>query len=242
MRGIFLSISFLISAPSLLSAESKMSQSCNEANFFQKDKQVCAFERELDFYEEQTQIEIEKSIPFNGLKKSGRSLVFPKAFKKSGYSDSIEGPIYRSSNPFDGYDYYRYVSYYNIRKVEKRISELPSVFEECHDSHRFSSYSQSIGVNAMIEASIGIAPLGLKGRIGVDKTVSVSRNLSGRSGQEAIHTPYMLSERWLGKIYIQTYTVRGNKTALKNIPAPRFDVRDINSILRVKRERVTRCN
>ncbi len=208
---------------------------CSFENFIINKKQICAPQKEMDFYpEEMTVIETEIVS-----ERSGR---MPEVRKPRQYQDSLYGPVFRSVSPFDGYDVWRYVTFFNTTSSERQSREFPKMYEECHDSFRFSNYSESLKVSLQLEAGIGIDVLGLKLRVGVEKTVSVTRNLNGVINEEAVHVPYIISERWRGRTFIQTYNYRTRKSNLKSIPRSNFDARNIDPIVRVKREDVRACS
>lgn len=210
---------------------------CNNENFIINKNQVCTPRLDHEFYDEELDevySEVVSDFDF-------RAVRLPQARRPRDYSKTLNGPTYRSTNPFDGYDYWRYVTFYNTRRVERQFTQFPRVYEECQDQSRFTTYTQSIRVYVQVEAKIGTHLLGVAMKAGAEKSVSVSRNLNGVLGEEAIHTPYITSETWNGVTYIQTYNARTKRTTLKRIPVPGFKVSNIDPLIRVKRQNIKGC-
>lgn len=167
---------------------------------------------------------------------------FPNVPLRRGYQNRMYGPVKVTNQFFGGRSYWRYVTFYNSERGERRLRDFPSIFEECHDFRGFSQYSQSVTISAQIEASFSAFDIGFKTTIGVDRTVGVNRNLNGVYGEEAVHTPFLIAEVWRGRIYIQSYNPQTRESTLRNVDPYTFYATDVNPVLRVRREEVRSCD
>ncbi len=124
------------------------------------------------------------------------------------------GPAFRVRGHGSGFDYYRYVSFYDVFKRRERIYELPEHQEECHDNSAiFASYNYNFTYSASVTASASLEGLGLSATITASRAFSTGRQLLGIGGIEAVHTPYFVKQDWEGRTFIQTYNSKTRKTA-----------------------------
>lgn len=126
------------------------------------------------------------------------------------YQKALVGPTNRATGLFKSYDYWRYVTVYNIEEVSERISYLPYFYEDCHDNSFFmAQWDESRSIKVTIKTELGFSELGLSASIGMSLeqgvTFSASRRVRAVEGIQAKHYPYKLSENWDGMTYIQTY-------------------------------------
>ncbi|MCB9060950.1 MAG: hypothetical protein H6622_05475 [Halobacteriovoraceae bacterium] len=156
----------------------------------------------------------------------------------------IVGPVNKTYNPFRPFRYWRFVTYYNLYSKEERVVDLPRIAEECLDSDRFASYQHTYRVEASVETSLNIADLGIRARLTLSNTLSITRNLKGQSGESAIHTPYIKSKVLIGRTFIQAVDKKTNTVKLysigKDSDSIKVDYQD--PILYVKRDEVQSCH
>lgn len=125
----------------------------------------------------------------------------------------LTGPAFELSGNDAGYDYYRYVTFYDIDVKKERIYELPVQREECHDRFEmFASYSYTYTYSATITASASYEGLGLSASLSESRSFSTSRSLRAMGGIIADHTPYFLKQNWEGRTFIQMINSRTKKT------------------------------
>ena len=116
----------------------------------------------------------------------------------------LVGPAIKIRGYGSNYDYYRYVTYYNVKNKKERIYELPIHREECTDKAEvFASYNYSYSYSASVSASASIEGLGLSGSISDSRSYSTSRNLRATGGIIAEHIPYFSKQSWTGRTFIQ---------------------------------------
>lgn len=132
---------------------------------------------------------------------------------KRWYDQAVAGKAYKASM-FRSYDYWRYVTVYNVETNAERVSYLPYFEESCHDSSFFmAQWGETRNFKVSMTSSVG-AKVGVDG-LGLDASVSISieqgvafsaqRRVQAVKGIAARHYPYKLSDTWKGVTYIQTY-------------------------------------
>ncbi len=230
---VLVSVNLFAVPPSLKHFETT---ECNESNLYENQSQVCLIKKNPSFLGDV----LDESFDAVGMSfRSGIKL--PNLEQRRGYSRIMYGPVYRSKNPFNDYDYWRYVTFYNSKTRTERLMDFPRVYEECQDGPEFSLYEQSLLVEAEIESGFSIMEIGISGRIMVNKTVTFTRSLTGIWGEEAIHTPYIAYESWSGQTLIQTYEIKTRRSTLRRVMRPDFSANSINPLIRVKRSNVQEC-
>ena len=129
------------------------------------------------------------------------------------YEKAIVGKTYKASI-FRGYDYWRYVTVYNVETQAERVSYLPYFEESCHDSSFFmAQWGETRNFKVSMTSSVG-AKVGVEG-MGLDSSLSITleqgvafsaqRRVQAGKGIAAKHYPYKLSDTWKGVTYIQVY-------------------------------------
>ncbi|MBD63573.1 MAG: hypothetical protein CME62_00060 [Halobacteriovoraceae bacterium] len=133
-------------------------------------------------------------------------------FAKKRYKNIILGKVYKSKNPFNGYDYYRHITVFNARKKKSKFPGLFSHEEPCHTSSFFFAdwgISETLTVTLSSEVKAGSEALGLSASVGMSIskgiTISTTRRLQGTAGYTSIHTPMLTSTTYRGKTFIVTY-------------------------------------
>lgn len=129
---------------------------------------------------------------------------------KEYYQKALVGPTRRATGLLKNYDYWRYVTVYNVEAVSERISYLPYFYEDCHDNSFFmAQWDESRSIRVTFKSEFGFSELGLSASVGMSLeqgvTFSASRRVRAVEGIQAKHFPYKLSETWRGVTYIQTY-------------------------------------
>ncbi|MBS1962565.1 MAG: hypothetical protein JST04_10135 [Bdellovibrionales bacterium] len=126
---------------------------------------------------------------------------------------TLVGPAFKSRAYADGYDYYRYVTFYNIDYRKEQIFALPVLRAECYDkSDLWSSYSYSTTYTASVTASASFEGLGLSATFSKSRTFSTGRQISATGGIVADYTPYAMKQDWEGLTYIQLLDSKTGKT------------------------------
>lgn len=134
---------------------------------------------------------------------------------KRHYQQVIVGKTKKASM-FAGYDYWRYVTVYNVDTVSERVAYLPYYQEECHDaSWAMAEWGESRSLKVSLSSTVGADALGLKASVTMSieagVTFSTSRRIQAVKGIKALHYPYKMSDEWKGVTYIQTYSKDGNR-------------------------------
>ncbi len=127
------------------------------------------------------------------------------------YDSVLLGPSLKAPSGLS-FDYYRYVTYYNITERTERIHELPIHRQECGDQAEiFATYTYSYTFSSQINASVTIEGLGLSSTMTAAKTISTTRNLSAEGHVIAEHTPYFIKQDWSGLTFMQTYQKKSKR-------------------------------
>lgn len=120
------------------------------------------------------------------------------------YQKLLLGPAYPIHISGTGFDYYRFVTLYNVTSRKERIYDLPIHRQECHDkSDYFANYSYSYLVGTEIQASITVEGLGLNSTIRQTHQYSMIRNLRAVGSMIADHIPYFVKHDWNGRVFVQ---------------------------------------
>ncbi len=147
--------------------------------------------------------------------------VFPKGYEqaydpinKKKYQKAVIGRVFKSVNPFNGYDYYRYKTVYNKKELLERMTNLPYHYEACHeDNYEIANWEEARTITVSVEAGVSFEYLGfgasVKSSIEYGVTLKTSRSIKATLGIEAKHYPYQASEELSGVTYIQTYSKGG---------------------------------
>jgi hypothetical protein len=132
---------------------------------------------------------------------------------KKWYDKAVVGKTYEASF-IQPYDYWRYVTVYNVTTDAERVSYLPYFEESCHDSSFFMAQwgetrNFKVSITSTVGAKVGIDGLGLDSSISISieqgVAFSASRRVQAVKGIAARHYPYKLSDTWKGVTFIQTY-------------------------------------
>ena len=132
---------------------------------------------------------------------------------KRRYQKAIAGETFKASM-FRGYDYWRYVTVYNVETSAERVSYLPYFEESCHDSSFFMAQwgetrTFKVSLTSSVGAKVGVDGLGFESSVSMSiengVAFSAQRRVQAVKGIEARHYPYKMSDTWKGVTYIQTY-------------------------------------
>jgi hypothetical protein len=124
------------------------------------------------------------------------------------------GPAFKTRAFGADFDYYRYVTFYEIDERKELVDYLLVIRQECHDrSDMFSGYSFSYSRAATISAGVSYEGLGLNTSFTATESQSVSRNFAPTKGIVADYTPYFIKQDQYGRTFIQTYDSKTGKTA-----------------------------
>lgn len=174
---------------------------------------------------------------------------------KKRYEKVVVGETYKASI-FDGYDYWRYVTVYNVKTEAERVAYLPYFEEDCHDASQvMAQWDESRTFKVSLSTSVGLNKLGLNASVTMSVetgvTFSAARRIHATEGIQARHIPYKLSDRWEGVTYIQIYWKDTNELGylrklggfdrFEEYPFP-FELDNQNVGFRVKREVLKVCN
>ncbi|MBG59418.1 MAG: hypothetical protein CME67_01200 [Halobacteriovoraceae bacterium] len=213
----------------------------------------------MDFDVEDAEI---VQIPKYLLFEEGRTKSFPSVtpsaydpINKRYYDKVIVGKANKASFLQD-YDYYRYVTVYNVISEEEQVAYLPYFEESCHDSSFFmAQWGESRSMKVSLTSTVSAEALGIGGSLAMSieagVTFSTSRRVQATLGLHAKHFPYKLSDRYVGITYIQVYTEDENQFGyvtkpggmdrFKEYPYP-FELNNQNVGFAVKREIVKTCD
>lgn len=170
------------------------------------------------------------------------------------YQKAFAGKAHKA--PFlASYDYWRYVTVYNVKTVAERVAYLPYFEEGCHDaSWAMAEWGESRTLKVSLSSSLGAEALGLQTSISMSiesgVTFSASRRIQAIKGIAARHYPYKLSDVWEGVTYIQVYYKDKNRFGYlkkargfnrwQEYPFP-FSLDNQNVGFKVKREVLNKC-
>lgn len=177
---------------------------------------------------------------------------------KKRYEKSVAGKTYKASI-FRGYDYWRYVTVYNVSTDAERVTYLPYFEENCHDSSFFMAQwgetrTFKVSMTSSVGAKVGIDGLGLESSLSITLeqgvAFSAQRRVQAVKGLAAKHYPYKISDKWKGVTYIQTYN-KDTKTYGYLLPSYydewfgeypfNFELDNQNVGFKVKREIIHTC-
>ncbi len=134
-------------------------------------------------------------------------------------SGVLFGPAFRLHFYGSGYDYYRYVTFYDVGETKERIYELPVQRENCLKASEigFASFDYTYSRAVTVNASVSYTSLGVQLGAGIADTKShiyhAGATVQPIGGVVADHIPYFYKENWDGKTYIQLVNSRTQKTA-----------------------------
>lgn len=123
------------------------------------------------------------------------------------------GPALRTRAHGSDYDYYRYVTFYNVRTRRERIYEQPIMRELCHNKSGISSgVSISSNWSASVTASVSLKVLGVSGTFSKGRSYNFHQDISPTPGVIADHTAYFYKQDWVGRTHIQLLNAKTGKT------------------------------
>jgi hypothetical protein len=123
----------------------------------------------------------------------------------------LVGPAYRTRAYGSDYDYYRYVTFFNISTRKERV--LRKVRSECFDKEAsFSKVGNTMSFTASVHAGIDIEGIGISTDFSQTQEMSVEREFPA-GGVVADYIPYALKEDWDGRTFRQLYSTRTGKSA-----------------------------
>ncbi len=135
------------------------------------------------------------------------------------YQQTLVGPAFKVRARGAKFDYFRYVTMYNVTTRKERIYDLPVQRQECHDqSDYFATYSYSYSVSSEVSCGIDIEFVGLNASISTTKTYTMNRNLRATEWVIADHTPFFVKHNWDGFTFIQTFDSKTGKVDYLRTP------------------------
>jgi hypothetical protein len=124
------------------------------------------------------------------------------------------GPAFKTRAYGSNFDYYRYVTFYEVDERKEVITSLPVIRQECHDrSDMFAGYSFTYSRAATLSASVSVEGLGLDTSMTATESQTVSRNFAPTKGIVADYTPYFVKQDQYGRTFIQTYNSKTGNIA-----------------------------
>ncbi len=185
----------------------------------------------------------------------------PISRKKVGHV--LVGPTFQVRARGVDFEYYRYVTFYDVTERKERIYDLPSHREECHESNPlFASYNFTYTYSASTQISASHEGLGLSTSFTQTRAFTTGRQLLASGGLMAEHTPHFIKQDWNGRTFIQTYDAHTGKVAFlvkerkgspwwmpylfpllaqKSYPMP-FKVKDADWMFVVERTIISHCD
>jgi hypothetical protein len=118
----------------------------------------------------------------------------------------LTGPAYYTRFRM-GYDYYRYVTFYNVSIKPERAVEFTIISQSCHDTfERLATMQKSQTYRTEVKAGISWEGLGLESTMALEERAGMDFNIAAYpGGYEADHVIYYDNVNWNGFTYIQTY-------------------------------------
>ncbi len=112
-----------------------------------------------------------------------------------------------------GYDYYRYVTFYNESIRPERAVEFTIIKQSCHDTfERLATMQKSQTYRTEVKAGISWEGLGLEATMALEERAGMDFNIAALPGGfEADHVMYYDNVNWKGYTYIQTFNSRTQK-------------------------------
>ncbi len=125
------------------------------------------------------------------------------------------GPAFKGRGYANGFDYYRYITFYNITTRKERFYELMVQRAECYEkSDFFANYTSTKAYTATVTASVSIDGLGFGATFTQTTTLGTGHGVTATGGIEADYIPYILFQDWNGQTYIQLFSSKTGKTQL----------------------------
>ena len=134
----------------------------------------------------------------------------PLTHKK--FDKTLAGPAYYVRFTA-GYDYYRYVTFYNESIRPERAVEFTIITQSCHDTfERLATLQRSQTYRTEVKARVSWEGLGLEATMSLEERAGMDFNIAALPGGfEADHVIYYDNINWKGYTYIQTYNSRTQK-------------------------------
>jgi hypothetical protein len=172
------------------------------------------------------------------------------------------GPAFRARGAGAGFDFYRYVTFYEVDERREIVSSLPVVRQQCHDgSEIFGNYSFNFAYTSSIRVGVTYEGLGIDASVSQTQSETVSRSFPATKGIVADYTPYFVKQDHYGQTFIQTYDSKTGRTGLltKEVEGSpwwvhvlfptmatqaypyRFEILDAKWIFQVERTILERC-
>jgi hypothetical protein len=116
------------------------------------------------------------------------------------------GPAFRTRAYGSGYDYYRYLTFYNVSYRKERFYELPIQRAQCYEtSSLFANYTSSRTYSATVSASASLEGLGITASMTESNTLSTGHGIAATGGIVADYIPYIMFHDWEGRTFVQLY-------------------------------------
>jgi hypothetical protein len=125
------------------------------------------------------------------------------------------GPAFRTRGAGADFDFYRYVTFYEIDERREIVSSLPVVRQQCHDrSEIFGNYSFNYSYTSSLRVGVTYEGLGIDASYSRTQSETVSRSFPATAGIVADYTPYFVKQDQYGQTFIQTYDSKTGKVSL----------------------------
>jgi hypothetical protein len=123
----------------------------------------------------------------------------------------LVGPAYKSRAYGSEYDYYRYVTFFNVSTRKERV--MTKVRSECFDKEvSFAKVGKTISYTSSVHAGVDIEGIGISADFSQSQEISVEREFPA-GGIVADYIPYALKEDWEGRTFRQLYSTKTSKSA-----------------------------
>jgi hypothetical protein len=151
-----------------------------------------------------------------------KSVALVDPITKQSVENAAVGPAFRARGYADGFDYYRYVTFYDVSLRKERFYELPIQRAECYEkSDIFANYTSSQTFTATVSATASLKMLGLTASITRSKTLGTGHGVTATGGIVADYTPYILFHDWNGETYVQLLNSKTGQTKFLDKPTDR---------------------
>lgn len=135
---------------------------------------------------------------------------------KDNYEKVLLGKVQKETGYFKDYDYWRYVTVYDVFTSEEQVAYLPYFEEACFDDSAFmAQWGESRSVRVTLKSELGFSKLGLSASVGMSietgMTFSTARRIKATKNIRARHYPYKLSDAFEGVTYVLTFNSKTKK-------------------------------
>ncbi len=129
------------------------------------------------------------------------------------------GPAFRAHTLGSNYDYYRYVTFYNIAERKERFTELMIQRALCYEkSEIFANYTSTTTFSATVNATLSVKALGLSTTLTKSTNLGTGHGVTATGSIVADYIPNIIFQDWRGSTFIQMLDSKTGRTAFLDKP------------------------